>query len=224
MVIEKLSKAIKLKKKVERKLFLRHILPMMVVVYVIIFPVFYFIIFVKCNIGILLIIPLTINIVIAWAIRYVWLKACFGNELKIFNGNNIEITPDIKFIEFTMFCHELSDDKDLISNRDNIISKINEELIASMASLSEHKFSIISAGTILAIFANAISYILQQAFPVTKISDTTNYFIFVVIVCFLLIIPWGISKGFLDQFSNKKRLRELREYLEWMPVLKKMEN
>lgn len=221
MSIEALNQTIILKEQVERKLFWKHIVPMMLVIYVVVLPMFYIVILVKGFLDGVLLIPLILSMLFSWIIRSVWLKASFGEQILLFKEKFIAIAPDIKFIEFHMFCHEFNSYKELRSSRENIISKINEELISHLASLSEHRFSIISFGVILAIVANAISYILQQAFPIKNTPDIKNHLVFVAIICFLLSIPWSISKGFFDRFSSKKRLRELREYLEWMPILEK---
>lgn len=221
MSIEALNQTIILKKQIERKLFWKHIMPMMLVIYVVVLPMFYIVILVKGLLGGVLLIPLVLSMLFSWLIRSVWLNASFGEQLSLFKEKFIEIAPDIKFIEFHIFCHEFNVNTELRSSRENIIRKINEELISHLASLSEHRFSIISFGVILAIVANAISYILQQAVPIKNTTDIKNHLIFISIICFLLSIPWSISKGFFDRFSSKKRLRELREYLEWMPVLEK---
>lgn len=221
MSIEALNQTILLKKQIERKLFWKHIMPMMLVIYVVVLPMFYIVILVNGLIGGVLLIFLVSSMLFSWVIRSVWLNASFGEQMSLFKEKFIEIAPDIKFIEFHLFCHEFSVNVELRSSRENIIKKINEELISHLASLSEHRFSIISFGVILAIIANAISYTLQQAIPIKNMSDIKNHFIFIAIICFLLSIPWSISKGFFDRFSSKKRLRELREYLEWMPVLEK---
>ncbi|BCS52956.1 hypothetical protein GSbR_09400 [Geobacter sp. SVR] len=221
MSIEALNQSINLKKQIELKFFWKHILPMMLVIYIIVIPMFYIVIVVKGKLGLILLLPLAASIIFSIIIRYFWLRATFEGELKIYKQNIIAIKPDIKFIEFSMFCEKFKEKTDLLSVREQILVKLNEELISHLASLGEHRFSIISFGVILAIISNFVSYILQQAFPVSKISDLTNHFVFVVITCFLLAIPWGISRGFFDRFSNKKRLRELREYLEWFPVLER---
>ena len=145
----------------------------------------------------------------------------FGEQLRIYNQSSIPIKPDIEFIEFCLFVDEIRKKPIILNRRKEIISKINEELLSYVVSLYEHKVTICIFAIILSIIGSSITYIIQSAFPIKTIDDVKNYLLMTIIVLFFIFIPWLISKDFLDRFANKHDLREIKEFLDWLPILTK---
>ena len=220
-IINLLEQVKLIKRQVKHRMFWHHILPMLLVIYVIILPFFYFWILVKEWLGFLLLLFLMISVFIALGIRKIWLNSSFKEQISVYNRKLIPIKPEIKFIEFYLFVNEILKYPDIFNRRHEIISKIDRELISYIISIYEHKVTLSIFGLMLTIIGSSVTYIIQSTFPIRTEADVKNYLFITLIILIFLYIPWLISKDFLDRLVNKQDLREIKEFLEWSHVVKK---